>query len=153
VSRWGKQGKCAVRGGTHTILYYYYVHHTHSVRRQYSVMVVLLTGMAVCTFDRSPSRVVRFRFAAAVCVAVFVLLARTTAADAAESSSSGCAPKVKITNNRKTRKPLFDLPPPAECYGRQTFLVDDDRFADVVDHHCRAPDVYYIMISHSKILL
>jgi len=112
VLRWGKQGRCAVRGDAHTILYYYYVHHTHSVRRQYSVMVVLLAGMAVHTFDQSPSRAVLFRFAAALCVAVFALLARTTAANAAESSSSSrCPPKVKITNNRTTRKPLSALPP------------------------------------------
>ncbi|XP_026806272.1 lysosomal alpha-mannosidase-like [Rhopalosiphum maidis] len=63
-------------------------------------MVVLPTGMAVRTvasFDRSPSRVVRYRFAAAaaaaVCVALCALLAQTTAAADHESSSSGCAPK------------------------------------------------------------
>jgi len=92
------------RDGTYT--YYIIMCITHSVRRQYSVMVVLPTGMAVRTvasFDRSPSRVVRYRFAAAVCVALCALLALTTAAAAADlgSSSSGCAPKVNMTKRKK----------------------------------------------------
>jgi len=111
------------RDGTYT--YYIIMCITHSVRRQYSVMVVLPTGMAVRTvasFDRSPSRVVRYRFAAAaaVCVALCALLAQTTAAADHESSSSGCAPKVK-------KKPL----PSTGFLGNFRRPADEERFAVV----------------------
>uniref|UniRef100_A0A2S2PPF6 Uncharacterized protein n=1 Tax=Schizaphis graminum TaxID=13262 RepID=A0A2S2PPF6_SCHGA len=135
------------RDGTYT--YYIVMCITHSVRRQYSAMVVLPTGMAVRTvasFDRSPSRVVRYRFAAAVCVALCALLAQTTAAADHESSSSGCAPKVKIKKNplpstgfsgnpsdvRQTRNvsPSYHLPicpyplfPPRKTLARGTYTA------------------------------